>query len=73
MVDSHGLLRGAHIHASVPNIATILGALAMILRGYHAGLDLANAFFSKPLDTGSHQICKLKSANCICWLNEYMN
>lgn len=73
MVDVNGLLCGAHIHAFLPNIATILGTLGTVLRGYYAGLNLANAFFSVPMDTESHQTCNLKPENYICWINEYMN
>lgn len=35
-----------NIHAAVPNTATILGTLAVVLGEYHAILGLANVFFS---------------------------
>ena len=43
----------APIHGHVPCIAIILDSLSMILGVFHAVLDLANAFFSMPLDTES--------------------
>lgn len=55
MADDRGLLRtkqsSAHTRATVSNIATVLGTLAMVLRVYHAVLDSANAFLSIYLAT----------------------
>lgn len=41
------------IHVAVPNIASTLGTLAMVLGVHHAVLDLANARFSISLATES--------------------
>ena len=45
-------------YVTVPNTATILDTLVMVLGVYYVMLDLANAFFSIPLTSGSQdQIC----------------
>ena len=41
------------MHVAVPNIATALDTLAMVLGVCHAVLDLANAFFHISLATES--------------------
>ena len=49
MADDHELQRteqgSAPVHVAVPNVATILDALALVLGVYPTVLDLANAFF----------------------------
>ena len=57
MADDHELQRteqgSGPIHVAVPNVATILDALALVLGVYPTVLDLANAFFSISLVTES--------------------
>lgn len=56
MVDYQALNKVAfRIHATLPNIATFLDTLAIVLGIYHDQLDLANTFFSIPL-APSHKI-----------------
>ena len=49
MVDDHGLLgteqNSVPIYVTVPDMATILHSLAIVLGVYHAVLDSENAFF----------------------------
>lgn len=57
MAEDHGLQTteqgSAPIHVAVPNIATILDTLAMILWMYHAVVGLVHFFFSIPIATES--------------------
>ena len=45
------------IHATVPNIASLMDTLSREIKTYHCVLDLANAFFSIPIAEESQDQC----------------
>jgi len=41
------------IHVAIPNIASLMNTMSREIKTYHCVLDLANAFFSIPIDEES--------------------